>query len=709
MASFGVVYIALIEERFLEEAVLSAASLKSVAPSLPVTLFTDLAHHPLCSLGGFDDVIEIAPVKAALPPGTQGKLLGLQHLTKTPYERTLHLDTDMRVLSPEVARLFALLDDADVALAETSLDSYACFHMRRRMYNPSLVLYRLNEKTRSWMSEWALLSERNFQMTHHAALPPLPLLSPIKDEAVRRKLLGMGQTSLLELLSLDANRFKLDVRLLDYCWNHCGSVLPENNRQPARIKYWLDIKKAVRPELLLLAHRWKKEGRVGDATVLYRHVAGPSFGPFSDPRPKAPASIFSRLLRRAPAEPPNHHADWSNPSLMEADLHAGERQFEPALALYETVLQSDSQNAHALAGSGEIRVIQGRQEDGLALLEKAAALCPDDAHVLTLYGRVLDSLDRSQDAIAPLSRAMEKGGADAAFALAEAQYKSMNYHAAAKAYRRTLQMSPAHRAANNNLLMALTGARDYGGVVDQADKVLAGNGWHVNALAFKCIALAELGRRDEEKQLADLDRLVESREIETPAGFADVEQFNRALAGYLAKEASLKRSPPQHATRAGWHSGDLTHCADPAVSALNQLLIREATRRMARAKAGGGTHPFDRHIPDGFVLNSWVVIMEGSGHQIPHVHRDAWLSGVYYIDLPDDVEADDESLQGWLRFGPSKESWHTGKSSPAVKLVCPKPGMVVTFPSFFWHETVPLRANTKGRRISYAFDILPVL
>jgi uncharacterized protein (TIGR02466 family) len=700
VVSVGIVYIASIEERSLEEAFLSAENVKNVAPSLPVTLFTDEPRHPLCRLGVFDEVIPIERVKATLPPWSQGKLLNLRSLMKTPYERTLHLDTDMRVLTAEVVKLFELLNDADVAMVETSLDSYSRFHAGRRMYNPSLILYRSNEKTKSWLSEWASLSERNFQMAQQTALPSLPVLSHIKDEAVRRKLLGMAQISMLELLSPETNRFNLGVRPLDYSWNHCGSVLPENNRQPIRIKYWLDLKKATRPDLLLLAYRWKKENRIQDAAALYDYIAS------CRSAQKVPVSPLFRWLRGTHADRPVH---WSNPVLMEADLHYGERQFEPALALYEMVLGNDHQNAYALAGKGEIRVIQGQQEDGMTLLARAASLCPNDAHVLTLYGRVLGFIDRSEDAIAPLTRALAKGGADAAFALAEAEYKSTHYQAAAKAYRRTLRLNPSHRVANNNILMALTGQRDYRGVVDHANRLLADDSWHVNALAFKCIALAELGRREEEKQLADFDRLVESREIEVPIGFSNLNQFNQALATYLAKEPSLKPAPPQHATRAGWHSGDLTNCTNPAVSALNKLLIREATRRMAKTRARGGAHPFEIHIPDGFVVNSWVVIMEGTGHQIPHVHRDAWLSGVYYVDLPADIGAEEEDHQGWLRFGPSKECWHTGHSAPAAKLICPKAGMVVTFPSFFWHETVPLRADTKGRRISYAFDILPIL
>lgn len=700
MASVGIVYIASIEERALEEAFLSAAGVKNLAPSLPVTLLTDEPGHPLCRLGVFDQVMPIERAEIPLPAGTQGKLLSLRSLMKTPYERTLHLDTDMRVLTADVVKLFELLNDADVALAEASLDSYACFHTRRRIYNPSLILYRLNGKTESWLSEWATLSERNIQKAGQAVLPPLPSSSPIKDETVRRKLLGMGQISLLELLSPDANRFHLDVRPLDYSWNHYGSTLPENNRQPARIKYWLDIKKATRPDLLLLAYEWKKENRIQDAAALYDYIArGRS-------AQKVPVSRLSRLLRGAQADRPAH---WSDPVLMEADLHYGERQVEPALALFESVLRDDPQNAHALAGVGEIRVIQGRQEDGMAMLENAAMLCPNDAHVLTIHGRMLTHIDRPEEAIAPLTRALDKGGVEAAFALAEAEYKSEHYQDAAQAYRRTLQLDSTHRVASNNLLMALTGQRDYRGVVDHADNLLEDNGWNVNALAFKCIALAELDRREEERQLADFDRLVESRELETPAGFASPAQFNQALATYLARDPSLKRAPPQHATRAGWHSGDLTYCTNPAVAALNKLLVREATRRMAKTRAGGGSHPFETHVPDGFVLNSWAVIMEGTGHQIPHIHRDAWLSGVYYVDVPADISAEDDEHRGWLRFGPSKASWHTGHSAPAAKLVCPKPGMVVTFPSFFWHETVPLPADTKARRISYAFDILPVL
>jgi len=101
----------------------------------------------------------------------------------------------------------------------------------------------------------------------------------------------------------------------------------------------------------------------------------------------------------------------------------------------------------------------------------------------------------------------------------------------------------------------------------------------------------------------------------------------------------------------------------------------------------------------------WAIVMEEGGHQIPHIHTSGWLSGVYYVDVPDEILADDPDHHGWLAFGRGDPRWHQESTVVAEHLVCPAGGLVATFPSFFWHETKPLR--TSRRRISYAFDVIP--
>src|SRR5690606_37886158 len=97
------------------------------------------------------------------------------------------------------------------------------------------ILYRRNERTQAWISEWIVRSERNFTFAGQTPLPFVDALAGIEDEAIRRKLLCMDQTSLVEILNPQANSYGLAVKALHYSWNYADSRLPENNSEPVRV------------------------------------------------------------------------------------------------------------------------------------------------------------------------------------------------------------------------------------------------------------------------------------------------------------------------------------------------------------------------------------------------------------------------------------------------------------------------------------------
>ena len=96
---------------------------------------------------------------------------------------------------------------------------------------------------------------------------------------------------------------------------------------------------------------------------------------------------------------------------------------------------------------------------------------------------------------------------------------------------------------------------------------------------------------------------------------------------------------------------------------------------------------------------------EGS-HQTAHIHPSAWLSGVYYVAVPSDVRRNDPEHNGWLEFGPSDDKWHRPETVMPQRQIFPRPGPLVTFASYFWHRTRPLRSAKP--RISFAFDMIPL-
>jgi hypothetical protein len=107
MESRGVVYIAT-GQAFVDEALISARSVRERMAALPIALFTDLEHlvsHPPYPV---DLVFLIKDVRKSC-------LDKMYPLLDTPFERTLFLDTDT-YLCDRVDELFEILDHYDIAV-----------------------------------------------------------------------------------------------------------------------------------------------------------------------------------------------------------------------------------------------------------------------------------------------------------------------------------------------------------------------------------------------------------------------------------------------------------------------------------------------------------------------------------------------------------------------------------------------------------------
>ncbi len=100
----GVIYIAT-GLKYVNEAIQSATSLKTKMPKLPVTIFTDQEVEAKC----FDQVELITQSEL------DSRIYKISYMYKSPYERTLFIDTDTYVCA-DFSEVFTLLDKFDVAL-----------------------------------------------------------------------------------------------------------------------------------------------------------------------------------------------------------------------------------------------------------------------------------------------------------------------------------------------------------------------------------------------------------------------------------------------------------------------------------------------------------------------------------------------------------------------------------------------------------------
>ena len=82
---------------------------------------------------------------------------------------------------------------------------------------------------------------------------------------------------------------------------------------------------------------------------------------------------------------------------------------------------------------------------------------------------------------------------------------------------------------------------------------------------------------------------------------------------------------------------------------------------------------------------------------------EGWISSSYYVTLPEVVGNNDDHA-GWIKFG--ETNLNLGEREHVGKIVEPKVGHLVLFPSYMFHGTVPFDSNEV--RTTIAFDVMPL-
>ncbi len=181
------------------------------------------------------------------------------------------------------------------------------------------------------------------------------------------------------------------------------------------------------------------------------------------------------------------------------------------------------------------------------------------------------------------------------------------------------------------------------------------------------------------------------------------EDFNRNLAAEILAERSA-RSLTGVATRgAGSRIDHFERVAGPHAQNLMGR-IRAAVDSYIAERESFSSDPIMADRPAVVTLNSWALAMHEDGHTAWHIHPRGWISGVYYIDMPE-LKPAAADPPGAVEFGP----FPFGGNTEALKSHCwhvmPEPGVLLLFPSYYAHRTIP--TGVAAPRICVAFDVQP--
>ena len=106
-----------------------------------------------------------------------------------------------------------------------------------------------------------------------------------------------------------------------------------------------------------------------------------------------------------------------------------------------------------------------------------------------------------------------------------------------------------------------------------------------------------------------------------------------------------------------------------------------------------------KEFPNQYSLSAWAVNLKSSGYQASHNHISSWMSGVFYLKIPKNLNKD----EGSIKFSKHGYNFPKNDNTHSSKIIEAREGGLVMFPSSLFHETIPFKSDED--RISIAFDI----
>lgn len=398
------------------------------------------------------------------------------------------------------------------------------------------------------------------------------------------------------------------------------------------------------------------------------------------------------------------------PDLFQAQLNLGNvlqelHLYDDAVTAYRAALRSQPDLPAIHTNLGNALLASGRSNEALAALRRAIEIKPDFAQAHFNLGAALQHLERLDDAMDAYREAigLDPEMASAHYNLARVLETLARTDEAIRVLRHVTEIDPGHGEAQARLGTLLLKDGQPEAALALCDAFLAQQPGACGLLALKAFALLEAGRMESFGRLFDLERLIRPMKVDAVLGVPDTESLNRALAAQVMVNPTLIYEPPHLATRKGLQSGPLMAGSEGPLATLSTAISRAVTGYIHEL-APDPAHPHLAAAPERWRLRAWVTILEAQGHQLPHIHPSAWLSGVYYVQLPATVKCGPADGAGAIEFGRPPDELVLS-AEPPVRLVRPEEGLLVLFPSYLYHRTLPFESDQ--RRISIAFDVIP--
>lgn len=198
------------------------------------------------------------------------------------------------------------------------------------------------------------------------------------------------------------------------------------------------------------------------------------------------------------------------------------------------------------------------------------------------------------------------------------------------------------------------------------------------------------------ERIMDPSRLLRVVRVEAGAALAE------SVAAFLTSDAAPATWHEEfRSTRKVHHIPHVDEIDHPALHRLFGAVRQEIDRYLADVDATD--HPFFRWRPADPAFGAWALISTGAGHNVPHIHPQGWLTGVYYAAWRGPASTEPVEDEGALHIAPDPAGDGACPGWPKA-VVAPEPGILVIMPSYYMHHTLPARPGSL--RIALPFDVV---
>jgi len=337
--------------------------------------------------------------------------------------------------------------------------------------------------------------------------------------------------------------------------------------------------------------------------------------------------------------------------------------------------------------------------DAAAAFEKVELLDPATFRYFGRLARCYVFLDRPNDALQVCERWNEvlPKSADLHFVRGLALRKLGRREEARDAFLRATALSPSAFEAVECLMIPVASLPDGSKLLALCDElpVIYANSTVVRG--YRAIGLSRVGRADEARAIMDLENYVAQVEFEPPPGFGGIDDFNALLAEEILANPDLRHMPNY-----GFRRTERLNMAGARAFPVLAKFFRVAMEQYVEQFPERRLDAIMPAAPKRAYLNTAGNVVHGSERHRSHLHKFAYISGVYHVSVPPNVERN-EGRAGTLVVGSCDHLTEEYAPCWGTRDIKPTPGVATIFPSHMFHSVVSTCST--GLRIAIPFDL----